>query len=122
FHRAGAPHAYRVETAPGITCERVLRPIRRVGLYVPAGGVPLPSTALMLAVPAGIAGCRDAVLCTPPRADGRGDATVLYTARLCGIRDVYKLGGAQAIAAMAYGTRSLARCDKIFGPGNAWVT
>ncbi len=122
FHRAGAPQAFRIETAPGVVCERMLRPIDRVGLYVPAGGAPLPSTALMLGVPAQIAGCRDIVLCTPPRTDGRCDEAVLYAARLCGIERVYKLGGAQAIAAMAYGCGSVPRCDKLFGPGNIWVT
>jgi histidinol dehydrogenase len=122
FHRACAPQPVRVETAPGVVCERILRPIDRVGLYVPAGGAPLPSTALMLGVPAQIAGCREVVLCTPPRADGRCDETVLYAARMCGIGQVYKLGGAQAIAAMAYGSESVPRCDKLFGPGNVWVT
>ncbi len=122
FHRAGAPQPFRIETAPGVVCERMLRPIDRVGLYVPAGGAPLPSTALMLGVPAQIAGCRDIVLCTPPRSDGRCDEAVLYAARLCGIERVYKLGGAQAIAAMAYGCGSVPRCDKLFGPGNVWVT
>lgn len=122
FHRAGMPPAYAVETAPGVVCERILRPVSRVGLYVPAGSAPLPSTAMMLAVPARLAGCPDIVLCTPPRADGRADATVLHVARRCGIGRVFKLGGAQAIAAMAYGTESVPRCDKLFGPGNAWVT
>lgn len=122
FHRAGAVQPYRVETAPGVVCERMLRAINRVGLYVPAGGAPLPSTALMLGVPAQIAGCRDIVLCTPPRSDGRCDEAVLYAARLCGIDTVFKVGGAQAIAAMAYGTASVPRCDKLFGPGNVWVT
>lgn len=122
FHRACAPQPVRVETAPGVVCERILRAIGRVGLYVPAGGAPLPSTALMLGVPARIAGCSEVVMCTPPRADGRCDETVLYAARLCGIRQVFKLGGAQAIAAMAYGSESVPRCDKLFGPGNVWVT
>ncbi|HEX7112029.1 MAG TPA: histidinol dehydrogenase [Mizugakiibacter sp.] len=123
FHRATAPAQVRVETAPGVVCERVPKPIAHVGLYVPAGSAPLPSTALMLGVPAQIAGCSEAVLCTPPRArDGRCDEAVLYAARLCGIRRVFRLGGAQAIAAMACGTASVPRCDKLFGPGNAWVT
>ena len=122
FHRACSLQAVTVETAPGVVCERILRPIERVGLYVPAGGAPLPSTALMLGVPARIAGCRQVVLCTPPRSDGRCDEAVLYAARSCGIDTVFKLGGAQAIAAMAYGTESVPRCDKLFGPGNAWVT
>jgi histidinol dehydrogenase len=89
---------------------------------VPAGSAPLPSTALMLGVPARIAGCREVVLCSPARADGRCDAAVLYAARLTGVHKVFKLGGAQAIAAMAYGTDSVPKCDKLFGPGNAWVT
>jgi len=100
----------------------MLRPISRVGLYVPAGSAPLPSTALMLGVPARIAGCCEVVLCSPARADGRCDDAVLYAARLTGVHKVFKLGGAQAIAAMAYGTASVPKCDKLFGPGNAWVT
>jgi histidinol dehydrogenase len=122
FHRATAPQPVAVDTAPGVRVERVLRPISRVGLYVPAGTAPLPSTALMLGVPAHIAGCREVVLCSPARADGRCDEAVLYAARLTGVHKVFKLGGAQAIAAMAYGTASVPKCDKLFGPGNAWVT
>ncbi|MBJ6980967.1 MULTISPECIES: histidinol dehydrogenase [unclassified Luteimonas] len=122
FHRAGMQGDYAVDTAPGVTCERVVRPIRRVGLYVPAGSAPLPSTALMLGVPASLAGCADIVLCTPPRADGSADPAVLVAAALCGITRVFKLGGAQAIAAMACGTASVPACDKVFGPGNAYVT
>ncbi|KLD79905.1 histidinol dehydrogenase [Xanthomonas hyacinthi DSM 19077] len=122
FHRAAAPTPVSVETAPGVTVERVLRPIRRVGLYVPAGGAPLPSTAIMLGVPAAIAGCREVVLCTPPRADGSADPAVLVAARLTGVDRVFKLGGAQAIAAMGFGTASVPSCDKLFGPGNGYVT
>jgi len=122
FHRAGMTAPYAIDTAPGVRCERVLRPIQRVGLYVPAGSAPLPSTALMLGVPARLADCPDIVLCTPPRRDGTADPAVLYAAKRCGITRVFKVGGAQAIAAMAYGTASLPRCDKIFGPGNAYVT
>ena len=122
FHRAGMGQGYAVDTATGVHCERILRPIQRVGLYVPAGSAPLPSTALMLGVPARLAGCPQVVLCTPPRADGSADPAVLVAARLCSIERVFKLGGAQAIAAMAYGTDSVPRCDKIFGPGNAYVT
>ncbi|USQ82027.1 histidinol dehydrogenase [Ornithinimicrobium faecis] len=122
FHRAGMTVSYEVETAPGVICARVVRPIRRVGLYVPAGSAPLPSTALMLGVPAQLAGCPEVVLCTPPGEDGRADPTVLAAAAECGITRVFVTGGAQAIAAMAYGTESVPRCDKIFGPGNAWVT
>jgi histidinol dehydrogenase len=122
FHRAAALQPVAVDTAPGVRVERMLRPIGRVGLYVPAGSAPLPSTALMLGVPAHIAGCREVVLCSPARADGRCDEAVLYAARLTGVHRVFKLGGAQAIAAMAYGTASVPKCDKLFGPGNAWVT
>lgn len=122
FHRAAAPQPVVVETAPGVRCERMLRGIDRVGLYVPAGSAPLPSTALMLGVPARIAGCAQVVVCSPPRPDGSCDPAVLYAARRCGIEAVFKLGGAQAIAAMAYGTGSVPKCDKLFGPGNAWVT
>src|SRR5699024_5244526 len=122
FHRAGMQSSVRVQTAPGVWCERVSRPIARVGLYVPAGSAPLPSTALMLGVPAALAGCPEVVLCTPPRADGSVDAAVLHAAGLCGITRIFRLGGAQAIAAMALGTDSVPACDKLFGPGNAWVT
>ncbi|MFC3656801.1 histidinol dehydrogenase [Xanthomonas hyacinthi] len=122
FHRAGMAQPYAVETAPGVVCERVVRPIGRVGLYVPAGSAPLPSTALMLCVPAALAGCREVVLCTPPRADGSADPAVLVAARLTGVDRVFKLGGAQAIAAMGFGTASVPSCDKLFGPGNGYVT
>ena len=122
FHRAAAPQPVTVETAPGVVCERVTRPIARVGLYVPAGSAPLPSTALMLGVPAQIAKNPQVVMCTPAGKDGRADAAVLYVASLCGIRRVFKLGGAQAIAAMAFGTESVPACDKLFGPGNSYVT
>ncbi|HEY4583181.1 MAG TPA: histidinol dehydrogenase [Lysobacter sp.] len=122
FHAAAMMQPVAVDTAPGVRCERVLRPIRRVGLYVPAGSAPLPSTALMLGVPASLAGCTDVVLCSPPRADGSVDPAVLYAARACGIRRVFALGGVQAIAAMAFGTESIPKCDKLFGPGNGWVT
>ncbi|MDH3418955.1 MAG: histidinol dehydrogenase [Gammaproteobacteria bacterium] len=122
FHEAQLTGPIAVETAPGVLCERLTRPITNVGLYVPAGSAPLPSTALMLAVPAAIAGCSTRVLCSPPQADGRINSAVLYVARLCGLEDVYKIGGAQAIAAMAYGTASVPKVDKLFGPGNTWVT
>jgi histidinol dehydrogenase len=122
FHRAGMAQPYTVETAPGVICERMIRPIPRVGLYVPAGSAPLPSTALMLGVPARLAGCREVVLCTPPRADGSADPAVLVAAQMTGVTRVFKLGGAQAIAAMAFGSASVPRCDKLFGPGNSFVT
>lgn len=121
FHRAGIAAPYELETAPGLLCQRVQRPIARVGLYVPAGSAPLPSTALMLTIPAQLAGCREIILCTPPRKDGSADPAVLLAAQQApGVR-VFKLGGAQAIAAMALGTDSIPRCDKLFGPGNGWV-
>lgn len=122
FHAAGMMQPYTLETAPGVACERIMRPIQRVGLYVPAGSAPLPSTALMLGVPAQLAGCPDIVLCTPPRADGTADPAVLVAAQTCGIEHVYLLGGVQAIAAMAYGIGDIPRCHKLFGPGNSWVT
>ena len=112
----------RFHAAGMVVCERMLRPIGRVGLYVPAGSAPLPSTALMLGVPAQLAGCPQVVLCTPPRADGSADPAVLVAARPTGVQRVFKLGGAQAIAAMAYGTASVPACDKLFGPGNSFVT
>ena len=122
FHRAQLPRPLSVETTPGVICERLVRPIGRVGLYVPAGSAPLPSTALMLGVPASLAECPTRVLCSPPRTDGRVDPAVLYAAGVCGISTVIRAGGAQAIGAMAYGTESVPRVDKLFGPGNAWVT
>jgi len=122
FHQAQRCADLSMETAPGVRCERLVLPIERVGLYVPAGSAPLPSTALMLGVPAQLAGCERVVLATPPRADGGCDAAVLYAAQRCGIDEIHAIGGVQAIAALAYGTERVAKCDKIFGPGNAWVT
>lgn len=122
FHQAQEARPLRVETAPGVICERIARPIRTVGLYVPAGSAPLPSSALMLGVPAQIAGCDRVVLCSPPTRDGGIEPHVAYAAQLCGVHDLFKLGGAQAIAAMAVGTATVPRCDKLFGPGNAYVT
>jgi histidinol dehydrogenase len=122
FHAAQMPVPLRVETAPGVHCERISVPIRAVGLYVPAGSAPLPSTAMMLGVPASIAGCPVRVMCTPPTRHAKADPAVLVAARKAGIEQIFKVGGAQAIAAMAYGTDTIPKCDKIFGPGNAWVT
>jgi len=122
FHAAQLADPIRVETAPGVVCERITRPIEAVGLYVPAGSAPLPSTAVMLAIPAQLAQCPTRIICTPPRADGRADPAVVVAAKLCGIDAIYKIGGAQAVAAMAYGTQTVPKVDKIFGPGNAWVT
>jgi histidinol dehydrogenase len=122
FHEVQYPSDSVIETMPGVSCERVSRAIRAVGLYVPAGTAPLPSAAIMLAVPAAIAGCPVRVLCTPPRPDGTADSSVLVAASRAGVRDMFKIGGAQAIAAMAYGTATVPKVDKVFGPGNAWVT
>ncbi len=120
-HAAQRPQDVRVQPAPGIVCEQRHRPLQAVGLYVPAGIAPLPSTALMLAAPAQLAGCPLRVLCTPPNRDGRANPAVLHVAQLCEAHQVFKLGGAQAIAAMAYGTESVPRVDKLFGPGSRWV-
>ncbi|HTY48289.1 MAG TPA: histidinol dehydrogenase [Steroidobacteraceae bacterium] len=122
FHRAQLPAPLSMETMPGVRCERITRPICAVGLYVPAGSAPLPSAVIMLGVPAQLAGCERRVLCTPPARDGGANPAVLVAAELCGIDTVFKVGGAQAIAALAYGTGSVPKVDKIFGPGNAWVT
>lgn len=122
FHAAQHLADLRVETQPGIVCEKTTRPVSRVGLYVPGGSAPLPSTALMLGVPSQLAGCAVRVLCTPPDKNGRINSWILCAAKLCGITEVYKAGGAHAIAAMAYGTTSIPKCDKLFGPGNAFVT
>ncbi|MEP7314224.1 MAG: histidinol dehydrogenase [Pseudomonadota bacterium] len=122
FHEAQMPGPVSLEVMPGVVCERIVRPIPAVGLYVPAGSAPLPSTVIMLAVPAAIVGCPQRVLCTPPGQDGKANAAVLVAARLCGIDTVYKAGGAQAVAAMAYGTGSIPKVDKIFGPGTALTT
>ena len=122
FHEQQRPPAIKVETMPGVVCERVSHALDAVGLYVPAGTAPLPSAAIMLAVPAAIAGCPTRILCTPPQSNGEANAAVLAAASRAGITDIYKVGGAQAIAAMAYGTESIPKVCKIFGPGNAWVT
>jgi histidinol dehydrogenase len=122
FHEAQVPKPFAMDTMPGVRCERIIRPIQAVGLYVPAGSAPLPSAVIMLAVPARIAGCPRRVLCTPPNRQGYANAAVLVAAELCGIDTVFKVGGAQAIAALAYGAGSVPKVDKIFGPGNAWVT
>ncbi|MBP7013459.1 MAG: histidinol dehydrogenase, partial [Steroidobacteraceae bacterium] len=122
FHQLQTLPPLRLETAPGVVCERMPVALESVGLYVPAGTAPLPSTALMLAIPASIARCPVRVMCTPPRPDGSADPAVLVAARLCGVRKVFKVGGAQAVAAMAYGTATVPKVVKIFGPGNAWVT
>lgn len=118
FHQAQVRPTITVETMPGIQCQSVTRPIDSVGLYIPGGSAPLLSTVLMLAIPAKIAGCRKVILCSPPPIADE----ILYAADLCGVTEIYQLGGAQAIAAMALGTESVPKVDKIFGPGNAYVT
>jgi histidinol dehydrogenase len=122
FHKAQQTAPIEVETMAGVRCRRESRPIGAVGLYVPGGTAVLPSSALMLAVPAAIAGCRTIVLATPPRPDGSVTPEVLYCARKAGVTHVLKAGGAQAVAAMAWGTASCPKVDKILGPGNQYVT
>ena len=122
FHAAQMPPALRLETSPGVLCERLSVPIRAVGLYVPAGSAPLPSTAMMLAVPATLAACPVKLMCTAPGSTGAANPAVLVAARKSGVEEIFKVGGAQAIAAMAYGSESIPKCDKVFGPGNAYVT
>lgn len=122
FHEAQKPQDIDVDIGPGVRCQRQNHAIDAVGLYVPAGTAPLPSTAVMLAVPAAIAGCPIRILCTPADKDGRVNAATLFAAQQSGVQQVFKIGGAQAIAAMAYGTATVPRVDKIFGPGNTWVT
>ena len=122
FHEAQLAQPIAIDTMPGVRCERISHAIDAVGLYVPAGTAPLPSAAIMLAVPAAIAGCPTRILCTPPRPDGYADPAVVTAAVRAGVTEIFKVGGAQAIAAMAYGTASVPKVRKIFGPGNAWVT
>lgn len=122
FHKAQYPKSVLIETMPGVKCALLWRPIDTVGLYVPAGTAPLFSALLMQAIPARLAGCQNIVLCSPPQADGQIDPTILAAAKLCGLSNVYAVGGAQAIAAMAYGTKSIPKVDKIYGPGNIYVT
>ena len=122
FQTAQLAKPIEIETTTGVICQRVIRPIGAVGLYVPAGSAPLPSTAIMLAVPAQLAECPLRVICTPPNAEGKADPAVIVAARLCGVEEIFKVGGAQAIAALAYGTETIPKVDKIYGPGNVWVT
>jgi histidinol dehydrogenase len=122
FHRSQKTGSEKIETAPGVTCWQKPVAIEKVGLYIPGGSAPLFSTVLMLAIPARIAGCKDIVLCSPPGKDGRIHPAVLYAARLTGVSHVFRIGGAQAIAAMAFGTESVPMVYKIFGPGNQFVT
>lgn len=122
FHRAQMPQQVRVETMRGVVCVQRPVPLRSVGIYIPGGTAPLFSTVLMLAMPASIAGCAEITMCTPCDRKGRVAPEVLYAARRCGVTRVFKTGGAQAVAAMAYGTESIPKTDKIFGPGNRYVT
>lgn len=122
FHSAQQERVKKVETSKGVECWQEKRPIDRVGFYIPGGSAPLFSTVLMLAVPAAVAGCKERVLFSPPNKEGKIHPAILYTAHLCGIEDVYAIGGIQAIAAMTFGTQSIARVLKIYGPGNQFVT
>ena len=122
FHKAQMPREIRIETAPGVLCIQRPVPIARVGLYIPGGSAPLFSTVLMLAIPAALANCRERILCTPCGKDGSIAPEVLFAARECGITRIFRIGGAQAIAAMAFGTQTVPKVDKIFGPGNPYVT
>ena len=122
FHRSQLIREQAVETMKGVICSRRSVPVEKVGLYVPGGSAPLFSTVLMLALPARIAGCERIIMCSPPGEDGKINPVVLFTAKLTGIKEIYKAGGAQAIAAMAYGTNTIPAVDKIFGPGNQYVT
>lgn len=122
FHRAQESSGIEIETFPGVVCGTRKVPIANIGVYIPGGSAPLVSTVLMLAIPAAIAGCERIVMCTPPKPDGSVDSTVLYAARRFGVTDIFRAGGAQAIAAMAYGTETVPKIDKLFGPGNSYVT
>jgi histidinol dehydrogenase len=122
FHDAQKTGIEKIETMPGVFCWRKSIPIEKVGLYIPGGSAPLFSTILMLAVPAQLVGCGEINLCTPPSKDGKVHPAILFTAKLCGIKNIFKIGGVQAIAAMAYGTATISKSYKIFGPGNSWVT
>jgi histidinol dehydrogenase len=122
FHMQQKTNDFVVETAPEVICGYLTRPIEKIGLYVPGGNAPLISTVLMLGIPAQIAGCPVKILCSPPNKYGDIDPNILVAANYCGIDKIYKIGGAQAIAAMAYGTETITKVDKIYGPGNSWVT
>lgn len=122
FHKAQEFQPVEMETVPGVRCIQKAVPLQRAGLYIPGGSAPLFSTVLMLAVPAKVAGCREVILCTPCGKDGKVAPAVLYTASECGVDRIFKVGGAQAVAAMAYGTETVPAVDKIFGPGNRYVT
>ena len=122
FHKAQKLKSEKIETFPGVVCWQESRPIEKVGIYIPGGTAPLFSTVLMLAVPGNIAGCHEIILCTPPGKEGKINPAILYTAKLCGVSKIYQVGGAQAIAAMTFGTEEIPAVNKIFGPGNQYVT
>lgn len=122
FHSTQLKRERTVETMPGVKCWREIRPIEKVGLYIPGGSAVLPSTLLMLGIPARIAGCKDIVVCSPPQSNGKINGFVAYCLKLLNIKRIYLVGGAQAVAAMAFGTKSIPKVDKIFGPGNQFVT
>jgi len=122
FHGAQKTEKIDLETMPGVQCWQEKRPIQKVGLYIPGGTAPLFSTVLMLAIPARLAGCNEIVLCSPPNKNGELDPTILFTAQMCGVTKIFKVGGIQAIAGMTYGTESIPKVYKIFGPGNQYVT
>ena len=122
FHAAQLKEIDFVETMRGVLCWRRSIPIEKIGLYIPGGSAPLFSTILMLAVPAGLAGCKEIILCSPPNIEGKLNAAILFTAKLAGITKIFRIGGVQAIGAMSYGTRSIPKVNKIFGPGNQYVT
>lgn len=122
FHSSQKESVSKIETMPGVTCWRKSVGIEKVGIYIPGGTAPLFSTVLMLAIPAQLAGCKEIILCTPPNKDGKINPAILYAANLCGVKTIVKVGGAQAIAAMTFGTASVLKVSKIFGPGNQYVT
>lgn len=122
FHKAQKTKPVKVTTLEGVTCWQEKRPIEKVGLYIPGGSAPLFSTILMLAIPAKLAGCKEIILCTPPQEDGTINPAIIYTAQVCGVTKLYKVGGIQAIAAMTFGTETIPKVYKIFGPGNQFVT
>lgn len=122
FHQAQMPDLQKIETTPGVTCWQKAVPIQRVGLYIPGGSAPLFSTVLMLAIPAVTAGCPEIILCTPPDRNGKVNPAILFAAKTAGVSRIFTIGGSQAIAAMAYGTESVPKVSKIFGPGNSYVT
>ena len=122
FHQSQKEIPQKIETIEGVVCWRESRAIDKVGLYIPGGTAPLFSTVLMLAVPAQIAGCKEIILCSPPQKNGKINPIILYVANLCGVSKIFKVGGAQAIAAMSLGTETVPKVDKIFGPGNQFVT